>query len=86
MFGVDGWNCAALAVDPDVGRRNGRVYASWTLGREYGFTDIDGTRPDWGAYFGRAFGKPWQGADDAAYASWWYSPYDELGGPESPKE
>ena len=25
-------------------------YASWTLAREYGFTDIDGTTPHWGDY------------------------------------
>lgn len=42
---------AALAADPQVGRRAGQVFASWTLAREYGFTDIDGRSPDWGAYF-----------------------------------
>lgn len=41
---------AALAADPDVARRSGGVYASWTLAREYGFTDIDGTTPHWGDY------------------------------------
>ncbi|MFW6039883.1 MAG: SDR family NAD(P)-dependent oxidoreductase [Gemmatimonadota bacterium] len=41
---------AALASDPEVGSRSGRVYASWTLAREYGFTDVDGRRPDWGAH------------------------------------
>lgn len=42
---------AALAADPAVSDRAGRVWASWTLAREYGFTDIDGRRPDWGGYF-----------------------------------
>jgi NAD(P)-dependent dehydrogenase (short-subunit alcohol dehydrogenase family) len=42
---------AALAADPDVARRAGGVYSSWGLAREYGFTDMDGRRPDWGAYF-----------------------------------
>lgn len=42
---------AALAADPDVSRRAGGIYASWTLAREYGFTDADGRRPDWGAYW-----------------------------------
>ena len=42
---------AALAQDPDVRSRAGRVFASWTLSREYGFKDIDGRSPDWGAYF-----------------------------------
>ncbi len=42
---------AALAADPDVHEKNGKVFASWTLAREYGFTDTDGRRPDWGRYF-----------------------------------
>jgi NAD(P)-dependent dehydrogenase (short-subunit alcohol dehydrogenase family) len=37
---------AALAADPDLQRRNGRSYSSGGLAREYGFTDIDGSRPD----------------------------------------
>jgi NAD(P)-dependent dehydrogenase (short-subunit alcohol dehydrogenase family) len=42
---------AALAADPQVGARAGQVFASWTLARDYGFTDIDGRSPDWGTYF-----------------------------------
>lgn len=42
---------AALAADPQVAAKSGGVYTSWGLAREYGFTDIDGRRPDWGAYF-----------------------------------
>lgn len=41
----------ALAKDPNVRARQGQVFASWTLAREYGFTDIDGRSPDWGRYF-----------------------------------
>jgi NAD(P)-dependent dehydrogenase (short-subunit alcohol dehydrogenase family) len=41
---------AALAADPDVMRRSGRLCSSWELSREYGFTDADGRRPDWGAH------------------------------------
>jgi NAD(P)-dependent dehydrogenase (short-subunit alcohol dehydrogenase family) len=41
---------AALATDPDVSRFAGQTLASWTLMREYGFTDIDGTQPDWGRW------------------------------------
>jgi NAD(P)-dependent dehydrogenase (short-subunit alcohol dehydrogenase family) len=37
---------AALAVDPDVARFAGQTVASWALLHEYGFTDVDGTRPD----------------------------------------
>ncbi len=37
---------AALAADPDVRRRNGGSFSSGELAREYGFTDVDGSRPD----------------------------------------
>ncbi|EJQ70938.1 hypothetical protein IG7_02391 [Bacillus cereus HuA2-4] len=42
---------AALASDPNVHEKTGRALSSWELGREYGFTDMDGRRPDWGKYF-----------------------------------
>jgi len=31
--------------------------STWVLAREYGFTDIDGTRPDWGAYATKTYGE-----------------------------
>ncbi|MFF9275889.1 SDR family oxidoreductase [Streptomyces griseosporeus] len=37
---------AALAADPDVARFNGQSLSSGGLAREYGFTDLDGSRPD----------------------------------------
>ncbi|WP_251096108.1 SDR family oxidoreductase [Streptomyces sp. Caat 7-52] len=37
---------AALAADPDVSRFNGQSLSSGGLAREYGFTDLDGSRPD----------------------------------------
>ena len=40
---------AALAADPNVFARTGQLFSSWQLGGEYGFTDVDGRRPDWGA-------------------------------------
>ena len=40
---------AALAADPAILDRSGQLFSSWELGREYRFTDIDGSRPDWGA-------------------------------------
>ncbi|MXY30667.1 MAG: SDR family NAD(P)-dependent oxidoreductase [Gammaproteobacteria bacterium] len=42
---------AALAADPDVARKSGGLYSSWELAKEYGFTDIDGRRPDWSSFF-----------------------------------
>ena len=41
----------ALASDPHVDQKAGRAWATWTLMREYGFTDVDGRQPDWGRYF-----------------------------------
>lgn len=38
---------AALAADPRIMARSGRLFSSWELAREYGFTDLDGRRPDW---------------------------------------
>ena len=44
---------AALAADPHVGRKSGGLFSSWGLAQEYGFADLDGRRPDWGAFFVR---------------------------------
>ena len=37
---------AALALDPDVARWNGKSLFSGQLARIYGFTDLDGSQPD----------------------------------------
>ncbi|PAZ10113.1 short-chain dehydrogenase [Streptomyces sp. SA15] len=37
---------AALAADPDVARWNGQSLSSGSLAQAYGFTDLDGSRPD----------------------------------------
>jgi len=37
---------AALAADPEVGRWSGQSLSSGQLAQVYGFTDLDGTRPD----------------------------------------
>lgn len=39
------WNTAA---DPKVRARTGMLFGSWELGRDYGLTDHEGRRPDWG--------------------------------------
>lgn len=41
---------AALATDPEVARFGGQTVASWTLMHHYGFTDVDGTQPDFGRW------------------------------------
>ena len=42
---------AALASDPAVLKKSGGLYSSWGLAEEYGFTDLDGSRPHWWSYF-----------------------------------
>ena len=44
---------AALAADPNVHAKAGRVFTSWRLAKEYGFTDVDGRQPDWDAHIDR---------------------------------
>lgn len=57
---------AALASDPDRHRWNGESLSSGGLAREYGFTDLDGSRPDALRYIVEvvAAGKP---ADTTGY-------------------
>lgn len=40
---------AALTADRNILAKTGQLLSSWELAREYGFTDYDGRRPDWGA-------------------------------------
>lgn len=40
---------AALAADERIMEKTGLLLSSWDLAREYGFTDEDGRRPDWGS-------------------------------------
>jgi NAD(P)-dependent dehydrogenase (short-subunit alcohol dehydrogenase family) len=61
---------AALASDKDVATKSGRVFSSWGLAREYGFTDIDGQQPDWGAYFEEQYGPRLKPADEIFYSYW----------------
>jgi NAD(P)-dependent dehydrogenase (short-subunit alcohol dehydrogenase family) len=58
---------AALAAAPQVARKAGGVYGSWTLADEYGFTDVDGNRPHWGRRYA-AFSAQ-QAADKARDAA-----------------
>src|SRR3954466_2271866 len=48
---------AALAADPDVHRFAGQALSTWGLSKEYGFSDVDGTKPDWGAHWERHIAK-----------------------------
>jgi len=59
----------ALAADPKVKSKSGRVFSSWALAREYGFTDLDGTRPHWGNYARKKYGK-YKICDERFYSYW----------------
>jgi NAD(P)-dependent dehydrogenase (short-subunit alcohol dehydrogenase family) len=59
----------ALAADSKVKKKSGRVFSSWALAREYGFTDLDGTRPHWGDYARKKYGK-YKICDDQFYSYW----------------
>jgi len=58
-----------LASDPKVMNKTGRVFSSWALAREYGFTDLDGTQPHWGNYARKKYGK-YKICDDQFYSYW----------------
>ena len=45
-----GRGIAALAADRKVQARTGMLFGSWELGRDYGVSDYDGRRPDWGRH------------------------------------
>jgi NAD(P)-dependent dehydrogenase (short-subunit alcohol dehydrogenase family) len=70
---------AALAADPHLMKKSGRVFSSWTLSDEYPFCDADGCRPHWGRYCTAKFGdmKP---CNDAFYEHWTGGAMDALFG------
>ncbi len=68
---------AALAADPKVSTKAGRVFSSWDLSDEYGFTDIDGSRPHWGKHAAATFGQ-FTRCDDGFYAYCVGGPVDTL--------
>jgi len=69
---------AALAADPDVSKKSGRVFSSWGLAPEYGFTDVDGRVPDIGAYFRDNLHLSMKTCDDGFYDYWKGGPVDAL--------
>ncbi len=58
---------AALAGDPDVSRWNGQSLSTGQLARTYGFTDIDGTRPDCWRYMLEVVERAGAPAGDSGY-------------------
>jgi NAD(P)-dependent dehydrogenase (short-subunit alcohol dehydrogenase family) len=61
---------AALAADPALSNKSGRVFSSWGLSDEYLFPDADGARPHWGRHFAATYGVPLKHCDDAFYEHW----------------
>ena len=57
----------ALAADPDVRRWAGQSLSSGQLAAHYGFTDLDGSRPQCSAFFADAYFGDKKDADPADY-------------------
>lgn len=64
---------AALAADPNLTAKNGRVFASWDLAEEYGVNDADGSRPHFERWLQEHMPEEaagWKKADDGFYDYW----------------
>jgi len=61
---------AALAADPNVASKSGRVFSSWGLSDEYGFCDVDGRKPHWGNHAKKKYGDVVKPCDDSFYQYW----------------
>lgn len=60
----------ALAADPQVIKKSGRVFSSWGLSDEYNFCDADGRRPHWGRHFTGKYGDTMNPCDEGFYKYW----------------
>jgi NAD(P)-dependent dehydrogenase (short-subunit alcohol dehydrogenase family) len=70
----------ALAADPGLMKKSGRVYSSWNLSDEYGFCDADGGRPHWGRHATAKYGDCMKPCNDAFYEHWFGGPMDVMYG------
>jgi NAD(P)-dependent dehydrogenase (short-subunit alcohol dehydrogenase family) len=61
---------AALAADPNIMKKSGRVFSSWGLSDEYGFCDADGSRPHWARFFTEKYGDCMKPCDEGFYKYW----------------
>jgi NAD(P)-dependent dehydrogenase (short-subunit alcohol dehydrogenase family) len=69
---------AALAADPHLMKKSGRVFSSWGLSDEYHFSDSDGRRPHWGRHYTAKYGDTMKPCDDAFYEHWSGGPIDAV--------
>jgi len=67
---------AALAADPKIFQKSGRVFSSWDLAVEYGFRDLDGSQPHFVRHFEAKYGHRIKNCDDAFYEYWKGGPMD----------
>ena len=58
---------AALAADPEGARWNRQSLSSGSLAQVYGFTDLDGTQPDWFRYMAEVIEGDGTPGDDGPY-------------------
>lgn len=73
-----GRGVAALAADPHIDRKTGRVFGSWDLGDEYELVDADGSRPHflrWLQANEPRMAAGWKKLDDHFYSYWGPMPY-----------
>jgi NAD(P)-dependent dehydrogenase (short-subunit alcohol dehydrogenase family) len=69
---------AALAADPALMKKSGRVFSSWNLSDEYSFTDADGSCPHWGDHARQKYGDVLNPCDDGFYKYWFGGPVDAI--------
>jgi NAD(P)-dependent dehydrogenase (short-subunit alcohol dehydrogenase family) len=69
---------AALAADPNLMKKSGRVFSSWGLSDEYQFRDADGRRPHWGRHYVSKYGDTMKSCGDAFYEHWFGGAMDVL--------
>jgi len=75
---------AALAADPNVFAKSGRVFSSWDLAVEYGFRDLDGSQPHWYNHFEKTYSKRIQTCDEEFYAKYVFGGPMEIVFPDWP--
>ena len=67
---------AALAADPNLMKKSGRVFSSWGLSEEYPFCDADGRRPHFGRHYEKAYSATMNPCDEGFYKYWFGGPID----------
>jgi NAD(P)-dependent dehydrogenase (short-subunit alcohol dehydrogenase family) len=68
----------ALAADPQIMKKSGRVFSSWGLSEEYDFCDADGRRPHWGRHFASKYGDTMNPCDVGFYKYWFGGPIEAV--------